>query len=75
MTQAREQTSDELIAELNADLRARDPMRAMKQEIRLKTLDQVRQRVSEQRVADDAHADIYHQVEAIIKDLEQPGLA
>lgn len=74
MTQAREQTSDELIAELNADLRARDPMRAMKQEIRL-TLDQVRQRVSEQRVADDAHADIYHQVEAIIKDLEQPALA
>jgi hypothetical protein len=74
MTQAREQTSDELIAELNADLRARDPMRAMKQEIRLKTLDEVRQRVSEQRLA-DAHADIYHQVEAIIKDLEQPALA
>jgi hypothetical protein len=75
MTQATEQTSDELIAELNADLRARDPMRAMTQQIRLRTLDQVRQRVSQQRGADDTHADIYRQVEAIITDLEHPPLA
>lgn len=75
MTEATVQTNAELIAELNADLRARDPMHTMKQQIRLKALDQVRQRVSEQCLADDTHGDIYHQVEAIITDLEQPGLA
>jgi hypothetical protein len=75
MTEPTEQTTAELIAELNADLRARDPMKAMKQQIRLKALDEVRVLVSEQRLADDAHAETYRRVESIIADLAQPALA
>lgn len=75
MTEARVQTNAALIAELNAGLRGRDPMRTMKQQIRLRTLDEVRQRVSEQRLADDTHADAYNKVETIIKGLKQPGVA
>ena len=71
-TRQRKQTSDELIVELNAQLRARDPMRIMKQQIRLKTLDEVRRRLSEQRVSSGETAfDIYPQVEGIIEDLER----
>jgi hypothetical protein len=72
VTKADKRTSDNLIAELNAGLRARDPMRIMKQQIRLKTLAEVRQRVSEQRVAPGATAfDIYPHVEGILEDLER----
>ena len=72
MTKAPEQTSQELMAELNAGLRARDPMRIMKQQIRLKTLAEVRQRLSEQRVAaDDTTFDIYPHVDTMLEDLER----
>jgi hypothetical protein len=74
MTPAKVQTNDELIAELNAKLRARDPMQIMKQQIRLKTLNEVRERVSERRLTDETHADAYDHVDAIIKDLEYPVL-
>jgi hypothetical protein len=37
--------SGELIAELNSWLRARDPMRIMKQQIRLKTLEDLERQV------------------------------
>jgi hypothetical protein len=76
MAAARQQSSDELIVELNAELRARDPMRIMKQQIRLKTLDEVRQRLSEQRVAPgDTAFDMYPHVEGIIEDMERQALA
>jgi hypothetical protein len=72
MTTARRQASDKLIAELNTQLRTRDPMRIMKQQIRLKTLDEVRERLSQQRVAPgDTAFDIYPYVEGIIDDLER----
>jgi hypothetical protein len=76
MAAARQQSSDELIVELNAELRARDPMRIMKQQIRLKTLDEVRQRLSEQRVAPgDTAFDMYPHVEGIIEDMERQAQA
>lgn len=75
MTEPTQQTTAELIAQLNADLRARDPVRAMKQQIRLKALDEVRVRVSAQRLTDDAHDEAYRRVESIIADLAQPALA
>jgi hypothetical protein len=76
MTRAGQRTSDELIAELNAELRARDPMRIMKQQIRLKTLDEVRHRISEQRVAPGETAfDIYPHMEGILEDLERQAPA
>jgi hypothetical protein len=75
MTEPTEQTTAELIAELNADLRARDPVHAMKQHIRLDVLNEVRQRIAEQSRTDDTHAEIYGRVEAIIADLAQPALA
>jgi hypothetical protein len=76
MTTMRERASDELMAELNAGLRARDPMRIMKQQIRLKTLGEVRQRLSEQRVApDDTAFDFYPHVEGILEDLERQAPA
>jgi len=72
MTTVRQKASDELMAELNAQLRARDPMRIMKQQIRLNTLGEVRQRLSTQRVAPgDTAFDIYPHVEGIIEDLER----
>jgi hypothetical protein len=70
MTTARQQASADLIAELNAELRTRDPMRIMKQQIRLKTLEEVRQRLSEQRVTPGETAfDIYPHVDGIIEEL------
>jgi hypothetical protein len=72
MTNEHQQTNDELMAELNAGLRARDPMRIMRQQIRLKTLAEVRLRLSEQRVAsDDTTFDIYPHVDAMLEDLER----
>jgi beta-phosphoglucomutase-like phosphatase (HAD superfamily) len=72
MMNEHQQTSDELIAELNGGLRARDPMRIMKQQIRLKTLAEVRQRLSEQRVlSDDTTFDMYPHVDAMLDDLER----
>jgi hypothetical protein len=72
MTIDHAQTSDELMAELNAGLRARDPIRIMKQQIRLKTLAEVRQRLSEQRVAwDDTTFDMYPHIDAMLEDLER----
>jgi hypothetical protein len=72
MTKAPEHTNQELMAELNTELRARDPMRIMKQQIRLKTLAEVRQRLSEQRVAsDDTTFDMYPRVDAMLEDLER----
>lgn len=72
MTKAPQQTSQELMAELNAGLRARDPMRIMKQQIRLKTLAEVRKRLSEQRVEpDDTTFDIYPHVDTMLEDLER----
>jgi hypothetical protein len=72
MTNEHQQTNQELMAELNAGLRARDPMRIMKQQIRLKTLAEVRQRLSEQRVAsDDTTFAMYPHVDAMLEDLER----
>jgi hypothetical protein len=72
MTTMRKRASDQLMAELNAGLQARDPMRIMKQQIRLKTLAEVRQRLSEQRMAPgDTAFDIYPHVEGILEDLER----
>ena len=72
MTTMRKRASDELIAELNAGLHARDPMRIMKQQIRLKTLGEVRQRLSDEREAlGDTGFDIYPHVEGILEDLER----
>jgi hypothetical protein len=72
MTTTRKRASDQLMAELNAGLQARDPMRIMKQQIRLKTLAEVRQRLSEQRMAPgDTAFDIYPHVEGILEDLER----
>ncbi len=73
MTTAKQRTTTaELIAELNAELRERDPMRIMKQQIRSKTLDDVRLLVSEQRAAsDDALVDMYPRIDAILNDLER----
>ena len=75
MTQPKDQTTDELIAELNARLRARDPMHVMKQQIRVRTLGEVRLRVRGQRLTDETHAEVYDRVETIIEELEQPLLA
>ena len=72
MMTTRKRASNELIAELNAGLHARDPMRIMKQQIRLKTLGEVRQRLSDVRVAlGDTALDIYPHVEGILDDLER----
>ena len=72
MTIDHQQTSDEYKAELNAGLQARDPMRIMKQQIRLKTLAEVRQRLSEQRVSsDDTTFDMYPHMDAMLEDLER----
>jgi hypothetical protein len=72
MTTMRKRASDQLMAELNAGLQARDPMRIMKQQIRLKTLAEVRQRLSEQRMAPgDTAFDIYPHVEGILEGLER----
>ena len=72
MTSAKQRTTAALIAELNAELHARDPMRIMKQQIRSKTLDEVRLRISEQRVAsDDTTFDIYPRMDVILDDLER----
>ena len=72
MTTTRKRASDELIAELNAGLHARDPMRIMKHQIRLKTLGEVRQRLSNERVTlGDAASDPYLHVEGILDDLER----
>lgn len=73
MTQATEQTSHELMAELNADLRARDPMQIMKRQMMVKALAEIRQRVDKQRSSDPERADMYLQLEEIIRDLERPG--
>jgi hypothetical protein len=71
-TTARQRASRELMAELNVQLRSRDPMRIMKQQIRLKTLAEVRQRLTEQRVAPgETVFDIYPHVEGIIEELER----
>jgi hypothetical protein len=76
MTKTKKQTYEQLIAELNANLRTRDPMLIMKQQIRSQTLKEVRERVSQQRATDQTHADIYDRVQAIIEDLETlPSLA
>jgi hypothetical protein len=76
MTKTKKQTYEQLIAELNANLRTRDPMLIMKQQIRSQTLKEVRERVSQQRATDQTHADIYDHVQAIIEDLETlPSLA
>src|ERR1044071_8725272 len=72
MTIDHQQTNEEYLAELNAGLRARDPMRIMKQQIRLTTLAEVRQRLSEQRVApDDTTFDMYPRLDAMLEDLER----
>jgi len=72
MTINNAQTNEEYIAELNAGLRARDPMRIMKQQIRLKTLAEVRRRLSEQRVAsDDTTFDMYPHIDAMLEDMER----
>lgn len=76
MTKTKQQTNEQLIAELNADLRTGDPMLIMKQQFRLQTLNEVRERVSQQRSADQIHADTYDHMQAIIEDLETlPGRA
>jgi hypothetical protein len=68
----RQQASDALIAELNADLRSRDPMRIMKQQIRLKTIDEIRQRLDTERVAPgDSAFDMYPRMAGILDDLER----
>ncbi len=69
MALSKQQTTDELIAELNADLRARDPMQIMKQQMRRTALDEIRHRVGEKRLADTDRADSYLELEEIIKDL------
>lgn len=72
MPTMRMRASDELMAELNDGLRARDPMRIMKQQIRLKTLGEVHQPLNGQRVAPRGAAfDIYPHVEGILEDLER----
>ena len=72
MIKAPEQTNQELMAELNAGLRARDPMRIMKQQIRLKALDEVRQRLEAERVAPgDSAFDMYPRMAGILEDLER----
>ena len=75
MALAKQQTNDELIAELNAGLRARDPMEVMKRQMRLKVLGEIRERVNQKRLGDTERADSYLVLEEIIKDLERPGLA
>lgn len=72
MALTQERTNGDLIAELNAELRARDPMQVMKRQIRSRLLDEMRQRVSEMRMADTGRADIYLQLEEIIDDLGRP---
>lgn len=72
MTKAPQQTNQELMAALNAGLRARDPMRIMKQQIRLKTIAEVRQRVDAERVAaGDSAFDLYPRMAGILEDLER----
>lgn len=72
MALTQERTNGDLIAELNAELRARDPMQVMKRQIRSRLLDEMRQRVNEMRMADTGRADIYLQLEEIIDDLGRP---
>ena len=72
MTKAPKQSNQELLAELNAGLRARDPMRIMKQQIRLKTIDEIRQRLDAERVAPgDSAFDMYPRMAGILDDLER----
>ena len=67
----RERASDELIAELNAGLRARDSMRIMKQQIRLQTLAEVRERLVDLQVAhDDSTFDLYPRVDGMLEQME-----
>lgn len=75
MAKATERTGDELMAELNADLRARDPMQIMKRQIMVKALADIRQRVDAQRSSDPQRADMYLQLDEIIRDLSGPDLS
>ena len=70
MALAKQRTNDDLMAELNADLRARDPMQVMKRQMRLRLLDEMRHRVTEMRMADTRRADLYLQLEEIINELQ-----
>jgi len=70
MALAKQRTNDDLMAELNADLRARDPMQVMKRQMRLRLLDEMRHRVNEMRMADTRRADLYLQLEEIINELQ-----
>jgi hypothetical protein len=72
MTIDHQQTSEEYIAELNAGLRARDPLRIMKQEIRLQTIAEVRERLVDMRVAGhDTAFDIYPRVDGILEQMAE----
>ena len=75
MAKATEQTSDELMAELNADLRARDPMQVMKRQIMVKALADISHRVDQQRSSDPTRADMYRRLDEIIRDLSDPVLS
>src|SRR6188472_1744556 len=58
-------------AELNAELHRRDPMRILKQQIRLQTIAEVRKRLVDMRVADDDTAfDIYPRVDGMLEQIE-----
>jgi hypothetical protein len=66
------QASDELMAGLNAELRARDPHRIMTQQIRLATITEVRLRLDEEHVLPgDRASDIYPRVAGILDELER----
>ena len=72
MATTKRQTSDALIAELNAGLRSRDPMRNLEQQIRLKTLAEVRERLIDLRVADDDTTfDMFPRVDGMLEQMEQ----
>ncbi len=48
-------------------------MQIMKRQMTVKALAEIRQRVTQQRLADPERADSYLQLEEIIKDLERPA--
>lgn len=67
----RQQASDNLMAELNAGLRARDSMRIMKQQLRLQTLAEVRERLVDLRVAHgDSTLDLYPRIDGMLEQME-----
>lgn len=72
MATTKRRASDELIAELNAGLHSRDPMRILKQQIRLKTLAEVREHLIELRAADgDSTLEMYPRLNAMLEQMEQ----